>query len=635
MIEAGWAIRFFEANNYNDKSTIDFASNYGDNARTFDTVKTFSGMYGIDNYLVWYIHKNLPSYDFSTVALNLRLTMYKNVEAIYFNEFYRVQDVRYDANKSKYVLFAISEGSYRLRKKLISYGVTSLSYKEDRKAEDVIKDVIQNNNIFHVVFHKDTESTKKLPNYEYRYFDIDLEWTVLDFIQYICDDNLFEWCLDKFVDEDNVPHFALHIGHELKPLMYRNATKNYNYESDNISTTIYGFKISTDPSPMDVLAHWEEEYKCIWATHSAGKGGGISRGYFFTLGQVHLNKELYLRLLEGDIEKDIGYSLLTKRKVRIPSIGIGNILTDEGNEYIDSISLQKNPDTYSIREPSNIIINRGDDLAVQHQLEHVGRWTPYADHEAGLFFPSPKLENPPPNSLLFNVDGKRESTVAGGFVYGNGREEFNIPFKEKDDFRLRFPHGEIYYQDHLGDESEDDKVSYWIIQAKKGFTVKTGYVTKYNEVPIFSTSVPNYAGNEWASLTFHDNYFIIDGQVNQLTLSDDGSFYITPKTDPSGQNPPKFSVVFNNSNGKLDIKADSEININIESNGILSSGTVNINTTGVVNIGANASAVNIRGGAKALAHANHIHQIPPGPAIPGPPVSTSECTDNTTKTKAD
>ena len=385
MPEAGWGIRFYEANNYNEKATIDFASNYGEEARTLDSIIAFSGMYGIDSYLIWYIHKNIPSFDFSTVALNLRLTMYKNVEAVYFQEFYRVQDVRYDPNKSQYVLFAISEGSLRLHKKLISYDVKSLSYKEDRKAEDVIKDVIQKNNIFHVVFHKDGDSTKGLPHYEYRYFDIDLEWTVLDFIQYICDDNLYEWCIDRFIGEDSVPHFVLHIGHELKPLNYRNATKKFEREIDNVSTSVYGFKITTSPSPMDVLAHWEESHKCVWAKHSAGKGGGISKGCFVPLGQGHFDKEIYLKSLEGNIEKDIGYSLLKRQKKRLYSVTIGNILTDEGilkddkgnttgtSPYIDEISIQKNPDTYAIREPHNIILNRGDDLAVQHQLERATR----------------------------------------------------------------------------------------------------------------------------------------------------------------------------------------------------------------------------------------------------------------------
>jgi len=160
----------------------------------------------------------------------------------------------------------------------------------------------------------------------------------------------------------------------------------------------------------------------------------------------YLDKHLYLKMLEGSIERDIAYSMLNRRKVRIPSIGIGNILTDEGLEYIDQVSIQKNPQTYSITEPHNIIINRGDDLAVQHQLERATRSTPYLDHNAGLFLPSPKLDNPPPNSLIFNVDGKRESAVIGGYVYGNGREELELLFKEKKgDLRLQLPNGWCLY----------------------------------------------------------------------------------------------------------------------------------------------------------------------------------------------
>lgn len=452
MVESGWAIRFLEGNNYEPKGTIDFASNYGKDARRLDSVTAFSGFYGIDDYLIWRIHKNIPSYDFSTVVLNLRLTMYKNVEAVYFQDYYRVQDIRYNANTSQFVLYAISEGSLKLHKKLINFKVKSLSYKENRKAVDVIKDIIEENNIFHVAFHADTESTKNLPHYEYRYFDIDIEWTVLDFIQYICNDNLYEWCIDKFIGEDSVPHYVLHIGHELKPFKYRNATKPYEPEIDNISTTIYGFKITTVPTPINILAHWEETHKCVWARHSAGKGGGISKGYFTKIGQGHFNTRLYLNSLEGDIERDMGFARLKKEKKRFSSVTLGNIIKDEGvldgktSPFIDEISLQRNPHTYTVREPHNIIINTGEKLAVQHQIERATRSTPYLDHNAGLLFPSPLLDQPPPNSIVFSVDGKRESSVVGAYVYGGGRPDLVIPYKEnKGDLRLQLPNGWCLY----------------------------------------------------------------------------------------------------------------------------------------------------------------------------------------------
>ncbi len=460
MADSAWSIRFFQGNNYKDDGTIDIVSNFKrGKSRQLDTIITYNGMYGIDNYLIWNIHKNLPTYDFSTVVLNLNLHLYKTPKIVYFQDFYRVQDIRYNPSKSQYTLYAITESSVKLHSKLTKFGVKSLSYKKNRKASDIIREVIEGNDIFFVTYHEDEEGTKDMIDYEYRYFAIDIEWTVLDFIQYICNDNMYEWCLDKTVDEDNVPTEILHFGHEIKAWDYRNATKNYEIEKDNISHSINAMKITTDGSPMEPLAHWEETLRCVWSKHAAGKGGGISKGCFIPIGGGHFDKFIYLRTLEGGIEKDIGYSMLTKKKKRFPSIGIGNILKDEGDyQFIDEISIQKNPPTYSIREPHNILINRGEDILVQHQLEKITRSTPYLDHNAGMLYPSPKLDNPPPNSLIFNIDGKRESAVLGPYLYGDGRIERDadgkptgdlkliIPFKKnKGDLRLQLPNGWCLY----------------------------------------------------------------------------------------------------------------------------------------------------------------------------------------------
>ena len=467
MSGSGWSIRLFEANDYDDESTIDFMDNFTKGkSRQLDSILTYSGMYGIDNYLIWNIHKNLPSYDFSTTALDLSLYMYKSTDIVYFQDFYRVQDIRYNPNKSQYTLYAISVSSEKLHSKLIKYGVTSLSYREDRSAKEVLMDVIEKNKIFFLRFHDDTISTKDMVHYKYRYFDIDPEWTVLDFIQYIADDNKYEWCVSTFVDkETNHPYFFLHIGHEIKPDKNMNATKKFNIEDDNISDSVYTKKITTNGSPMEPLAHWEENLRCLWSKHSVGKGGGVSKGCFAPIGMGHFDKLLYLRTLEGQMEKNIGYSILNRRKLRIPSIGIGNIIKDEGDsQTIDQVSIQKNPPTYSIREPHNIIINRGEDILVQHQLEKITRSAPYLDHNAGMLYPSPKLVDDegnkviPPNSLIFNVDGKRESAVIGPYIYGDGRIDRDedgqptgdlkliIPFKDsKGDLRLQLPNGWCLY----------------------------------------------------------------------------------------------------------------------------------------------------------------------------------------------
>ena len=626
MPQAGWAIRFLEGNNYEPKGTIDFASNYGKDARTLDSVQVFSGIYGIDDYLIWYIHKNIPSYDFSTVVLNLRLTMYKNIEAVYFQDYYRVQDVRYDSNKSQFVLYAISEGSLRLHKKLINFGVTSLSYKENRKAVDIIKDVIEENKIFYVSFHEDGDSTKNLPHYEYRYFDIDIEWTVLDFIQYICNDNLYEWCIDKLIGEDNVPHYILHIGHELKPYFYRNATKPYEPEKDNISTTIYGFKITTEPSPINILSHWEETHKCVWCRHSAGKGGGISKGYFTKIGQGHFNTKLYLNSLEGDIERDIGFSILKREKKRFSSITLGNILKDEGNEYIDEVSIQKNPHTYTVREPHNIIINRGDDLAVKHQLERVTRSTPYLDHNAGLLFPSPKLDDPPPNSLIFNIDGKRESSVVGGYVYGGGREDLVIPYKEKKgDFRLQFPNGWCMYVDEEGntqfltrDVDPSTKPDITDTPSQEAIQIITKKDGVPSEIRLFLEN-----GN------FIDMVAPLDGVNNITNIFNSGEVWVKGgikiklTTGDLIQNYITIGV-YGGSNPGIKIIVDGSDPIDITTE----SGTITVNTTGTVNIGNDATVIRLAGGGSKISHRDHKH-LTGNMGIPVPPHTAAEGSDIT------
>ena len=620
MADSAWSIRFFQGNNYKDDGTIDFVSNFKKGkSRQLDTIVTYSGMYGIDNYLIWNIHKDLPNYDFSAVVLNLNLHLYKNPDIVYFQDFYRVQDIKYNPSKSQYTLFAISEASVKLHTKLIEYGVTSLSYKENRKASDIIREVIEGNNIFYVLYWEDEEVTEDMIDYEYRYFDIDPEWTVLDFIEYICNDNMYEWTLDKQIDEDNELIEILHFGHEIKSLSYRNATKDYEIEKDNISYSIYSMKITTDGSPMEPLAHWKEKYRCIWSRHAAGKSGGISRGCFVPIGRGHFDKYLYLRTLEGSIEKDIGYSMLTKRKKRFPSITIGNILKDEGDsQFIDSVSIQKNPKTYPIREPHNIIINRGDDVAIQHQLERATRSTPYLDHNAGLLFPSPKLDNPPPNSLVFNVDGKRESAVIGGYVFGNGRKELVLPYKEKDDFRLQLPNGWCLYVDETGNTQ--------LLTRDTDLTTKPEINTEPSQEAIQIITKKDGVPSEIRLFCENDNFINIiaplDGSNNITNISNSGEVWVKGgiRVKITTGNMLQNYIVIGASgedNAGIKILVDGNDPINIESD----SGTININTSGTVNIG---------GGGKKVSHGDHTHPfahthsgVMPGPAVTGAATPTN------------
>jgi len=615
---SAWSIRLFEANDYSDEATIDIMDNFTKSkSRQLDSLRTYNGMYGIDNYLVWNIHKDLPNYDFSTVALDLNLFMYKSTDIPYFQEFYRVQDIKYNPNKSQYTLYAISETTEKLRSKLIKYGVTSLSYKENRTAKEVLIEIIEKNKIFYLRFHDDTVSTEDMVHYQYRYFDIDPEWTVLDLIEYIADDNKYEWCVTTFVDkETNHPYYFLHIGHELKADEYMNATKEFNIEDDNISDSVYTKKITTNGSPMQPLAHWEQNLRCLWSKHSVGKGGADnSKGCFAPIGMGHFDKVLYLKTLEGEIEKNIGYSMLNRRKVRIPSIGIGNILDDEGLEYIDKVSIQKNPPTYSIREPHNIIINRGEDIVVQHQLEQITRSTSYLDHRAGLLFPSPKLvddeenEISPPNSLIFNVGGKRESAVLGPYVLGDGRKDKNgnktltIPIKDKGDFRLQFPNGWCLYVKENGDtylnirdvdpnlkiedipEADLNKIEglYFKVSGEDGKSELRIGLDEYNFITMRNEEDVNYY--------FTDGVMYIKGN-KEVFIQVDATDFIRILPDNVG---------------------DKKLTISTNINGIviqsLDGGTIDVDTTGVVNIGASATAVNLAGGGNKLSLAEHKHMV--------------------------
>ena len=607
MSGSGWSVRLFEANEYDDEFTIDHMDNFtkGKN-RQLDSLRTYSGMYGVDNYLIWNLHKNLPNYDFSTVALDLNLFMYKNTDICYFQDFYRVQDIRYNPNKSQYTLYAVSETTVRLHTKLVNYKITSLSYKENRTAKQLLKETIEAKNIFYLRFHDDALSTKSNIHYQYRYFDIDPEWTVLDLIQYIADDNQYEWCVTTFVDEEtNHPYFFLHIGHELKPDKRMNATKKFNIEDDNISDSVYTTKITTNGSPMQPLAHWEEKLKCLWSKHSAGKGGGISKGCFAPIGMGHFNKSLYLKTLEGDLERDIGYSMLTRSKRRFPSVGIGNILKDEGDpQVIDAVSIQKNPKTYSIREPHNILINRGDDeLLVQHQLEQITRSTPYLDHEAGLLFPSSRLEEnkSPPSSIVFNIDGKRESAVAGPFIMGDGRIDRDedgkptgdpkliLPLKEnKGDLRLQLPNGWCFY-------IKEDGSTYLRVKNVDSQTKPSG---------------------------------LVDGPEQ------DKDVWIKLGASPGGED------IKMNSPESIILKAVNDIEL-------YSTQTINLDGQTIIHIGANANSVLIAGGGHKLSRDTHKHgyqhthaagnlgiPIPPQSHI-GSGIDTDATTDNTVITEAD
>jgi len=476
--KAGWVIRMYPANDYTKELSV--VGNCGDvTRRMYDNVVAFSGMYGIDNYMIWYIHKNLGGYyDFSTMNIELKLYSGLNTKRPYWVRQYKVIDVKYDTNKSQYVLYAMSLDSAKLQTHLVDYQVKSLSYDDKRqvysqkpsqkemevkrktltatqyktayskiKRFGVLVDVLQKHNIFRVEY-MDCQDESALKNFEYRMFTFDEDWRVIDFINYIADQNSLEWYV-----RNNV----LYIGNECKAIEGMNSTRKFDLETDNISNTAWFKKYSGISRQMDVMAHIGKVWRCVWAKHVAGKSGGISKGCFTRIGIGTLSKEKYFRTLEGEPEKALGTKMLIDKPYS-HYITLGNIKTDEGDPvFIDEVSVQKNKELYKINEPSDVKIDRGDDVLLLKQTkEKVVRSTPYLDDGSGILFPSPILENDvgfavrPPNSIIFNVKGKEEASVVGPYVMGNSKEDFTIPAKERDDFRLSFPSGWTFYVDEKG-----------------------------------------------------------------------------------------------------------------------------------------------------------------------------------------
>jgi len=588
LTNTGWVIRFFNVRDYKD--TYQFVGNYpqlGD--RQEDEIIVFSGMYGIDDYILWYIHKNIELYDFSAVNIELELHLDRNTSMPFWRRIYKVMDVTYDPNEGKYVLYGISLETAILQTLLVEYEITSLNYKENRTAEEVLKEVLVDNGILKGVVYVEVPHEKELRNFEYRTLSFNREWSVYDFISYIADQNKFEW----FV-RDNV----LYIGKEIKAFKHMNSTRKFDIETDNVADSVWFRKYVGMTRPMDVMSHIDGIWRCVWAKHSVGASGGISKGCFSRIGIGTLNKENYLRTLEGEYERTMASKLFSKDLSSSHYIMIGNVLKDEGEEkHVDMVSVQKNKDLYKINTPSEIKIDREDTskYLLLYVKENVDRSTPYLDYKAGVLFPSLQLEDDklPPNCIVFQPYGKEESPVIGPFVFGNSEDSFSIPKKDKDDFRFQLPDGFCIYK-------------------KKGGKFYLQLLDSDSE------SIPEE-----------------DEEKSYIVMDENGKIKI---------NQSKECFLEIDSNKNITLQKDNNTIIKINQ-----SGTIDVNTSGTVNIGANASAVNIAGGAKALAHAfhkhgfPHVHPVPNGPLITGPPGVTSQqttletqpCTDNTTKTKAD
>jgi len=691
LTSCGWDIRLYKADDY--KVHFDIVGNFKKHHdRQNDDVVVFEGMYGINDYFIWYIHKNIKAYDFSRINIDLSLFSDKNPNRTFWRRQYKVIEVKYDARISKYVLFGISLDSAKLQSKLVDYKVKSLNYSKDRgvyrqeptkkemlekwekiKKKDlsrkqkkkeylrelikvkkfgVLYDILEVNNIFKVEY-MESPYEADLRNFGYRYFTFDEDWRVIDFINYIADQNEFEWYVRNGV---------LYIGNECKAIKGQNATRKFDLETDNISSSAWFKKYSGVTRPMEVMSHISEAWRCVWVKHMAGKSGGISKGCFTRIGIGTLDKETYLKTLEGEPERTMATNLFINKPYS-HYIGLGNILKDEGNPiYVDEVSVQKNKLLYKVNEPSDVKIDRGNDSSfpLLQTKQRVSRSTPYLDAGGGIFFPSPLLEELdkddeevpikgfPPNVIIFQVKGKEESSVIGPYVMGNFEGDFKnykIPFKGRKDFRFSLPNGWTMYVD--GDYGK-------LLFQCDGVPTWTDIAPSF---PYPGDNDYNPSGQEKTYIYMRPYETEATAKRNEISLnagigkdgeekgsklrvrSDEGFYFITHTASTGNKTTieaKKTSIKFETTNGTN----KSTITLNND-------GTIDIVGDGNINL--NGAKVISQGGGHKLSHETHKHgythihsignmgipiPIPPS-TIPGNAVETEVTTDNTTTTEAE
>jgi len=538
---AGWAIRLFEPGNYN--KGYDIISNFkGFKERTLDSIIVFNGIYGLDSYILWYIHPDLKSYDLNTVNLDLKLFTGMNKNRPFWENVYRVVEIRFDISTKKYVLLGLSEDSIILNTKLSDWNLKSLSYSKKRTGYQALKEILEDNNIFAVMHFE--SSNKDLIDFLYPQLTFNPEWRVRDLINYVCDNNGYEWYVCNKV---------LYIGKELWARKKMIIQGYYDETRDRVAESSFFKKVIGNIKPADVLGHLNKEWRCIWAKHIVGgKSGGMTKCCFSKIGAGRVDKLLYLHTLEGDREKANATYIFSHNQFNSYSIGIGNIIKDEGNQlFVDQISVQKDSDTYKLTNPSEMIFDRGtenEESRLVEVKEQIPRTTPYLDDKAGLLFPSPKLDNTPPNSIIFNVNDREESSVVGPYIVGNGGD-LVIPVKEKGDLRLQLPNGWCLYV-------KEDGTTY--LKVKK-----------------------------------------VDSQTKASGILKDDSVWIKLGASPADED------IEMNSPEVIRLMAVNDIALESEQ-------TITIDADTIVYVGPSANAVLLAGGGHKISHADHTHPLTSG-----------------------
>jgi len=440
--------RLHYPSNYN--VTVGEISNFeGIGNRQEDEIVVFNGMFGLDGYMMLYLHQTLPSFDFTKVIFEVRLYLDGNIKNLYYSNSYRHVSTRFDAESGRYVVIGIDEDSAMLQTKLTDKKISSLSYfNTTMHPRDIFINILQDYDIFNVDY--DYHPFEDLFDIiQYRYFDINTEWRVLDFINYICDENKFEWA---------VRHMTFHVGVEIRAFKSRRVGRDVNEEKDRISRTPFFLTIDGEARPCDLFSNYDEAYKCIWVKHYVGKSGGSTTACFTKIGKGSIDKRQYFTSLQGGYEKTNASLLLMLHNSPSHYVKLGRTIIDSGTvKTTDLVSTHKEKISEKVTDLASINFVDGSSQSepFKYFKDTISKSTPYLDHRAGLSFPVPWLYDGPdfsgqigapveeyrkkaPNQLVFNVEGREELGVLGNYLFGSGNEkDFIIPTKrDARDFRL-------------------------------------------------------------------------------------------------------------------------------------------------------------------------------------------------------
>lgn len=431
--QANWVVRLYDPSDYDRTISYVYMRD-----RTEDNLISFEGMYGLDDYLVWEMTNDLAYNDFSTVALDVRFSLQETYTAKYVDKQYRPVEISYNPNTSRYILYAITETSAILSTDILSYKPKNLVIEKTRPGHGVLEEILQGNEILNVRY--DETVSRLFKEFEYEDFVIQYDWSVSDLINAIAIPNRMEW----FARDGTV-----YIGREILAHGKKNSA-TFDKTGTTKSESPFCLKYAGPPRSHSVKSYLEA-YRCIWAKHWAGKCGGVTKSCFSKIGKGPILRDEYFQYLEHGREKYNALRLFAK-DYKIPQVSIGTIIEDTGkDEYVDSVSVQKNSKIFNIRNPRQIIFDTKTDKHSPKYVENgVSRSTPYLEENGGILFPSVDVSsNKAPNSVLFKLDGMNGNTVLGPYVFGNGRDPaLNYPTKrDKKDFKFMLPCGWCLYVD--------------------------------------------------------------------------------------------------------------------------------------------------------------------------------------------